>query len=49
MIGSKFKYPEPKNDRIFTLVKIDGYIYRFECGHWVTDSVFVDLVQVSLL
>lgn len=45
MIGEYFKYYNCK--RLFKLVRIDGYMYVFECGHRVTDNVFIDLVRVK--
>lgn len=41
------KYKYPNNDKVFELVKIRGFIYEFKCGHWCTDSVFVDLIDVE--
>jgi hypothetical protein len=29
------------------LKEVTGYRFNFECGHWCTDSVFVDLVRVK--
>ena len=46
MIGAKFKYPE--TDDIFILKEVTGHIYRFECGHWVTNLIFKDLIQLTL-
>ena len=45
MIGRKYRYPNW--NRIFTLVEIRGDMYYFECGHWVTDSVFADLIDIK--
>jgi hypothetical protein len=45
MIGREYKYPNGK--RIFTLTETNGYIYRFACGHWCTDNVFADLIDVK--
>jgi len=42
-----FKYPEPNSNRIFELKKIVGTTYIFKCGHWCTDSVFNDLIDLS--
>lgn len=42
MIGTRFKYPN--SNKWFKLVKIKGFVYYFECGHWCTDNVFVDLI-----
>ena len=45
MIGKKYKYPNSKN--VFVLKEIRGFIYEFECGHWCTDSVFEDLIDLE--
>lgn len=45
MIGKKYKYPN--SIRIFVLKEIRGFIYEFECGHWCTDSVFMDLIDLE--
>ena len=29
------------------LKEVSGYRFNFYCGHWCTDSVFVDLVRVK--
>lgn len=44
-IGRKYKYPG--QTEIFELVKIRGFIYQFKCGHWCTDSVFTDLIDID--
>ncbi len=44
-IGRKYKYWNCP--QIFVLKEIEGWVYRFECGHWCTDSVFEDLVYVK--
>ncbi len=41
----KYKYPDCKD--IFELEKIEGFIYKFKCGHWVTDNVFLDLIDLK--
>ncbi len=48
MIGAKYRYPEPNNKQEFTLHRIVGCIYWFDCGHWVTDLVFEDMIQLTL-
>lgn len=40
-------YTYPKGKRRFKLLRADGRIFEFECGHRVTDCVFVDLVRVK--
>jgi hypothetical protein len=42
------KYRYYKSKRIFILKETDGFIYRFECGHWCTDNVFIDLYNIKL-
>ena len=44
----RYKYPEPSSTDIFILdyIGINGNAY-FKCGHWCTDSVFVDLIDLS--
>jgi hypothetical protein len=44
-IGEYYTYPGSK--RRFKLVEVDGYRFKFECGHWCTDNVFLDLVRVK--
>lgn len=45
MINRKYKYYG--SERIFNLIKTDGFIYRFSCGHWCTDNVFIDLIDLE--
>lgn len=45
-IGATYIYPNDPDNR-FKLVKVTGWIYRFKCGHWCTDSVFMDLINVE--
>jgi len=45
VIGEMYRYPNSK--RLFKLIAVDGWRYRFECGHCCTDTVFVDLIRVS--
>ena len=42
---SKYKYPN--SNKLFTLVEIKGFIYKFKCGHWCTDNVFLDLIDIK--
>jgi hypothetical protein len=44
-LGEYYKYFGCK--RRFKLIEVSGYIFKFECGHWVTDTVFEDLVRVK--
>jgi len=45
MVGCCYRYRNSKI--IYKLKEIDGYKYIFECGHWCTDNVFVDLILVN--
>lgn len=46
--GKFFKYPEPKSNRIFVLSHFDKNKNAiFKCGHWCTDSVFEDLIDLK--
>lgn len=44
-IGEKYRYPDDKKH--FELAQKRGCIFYFKCGHWCTDSVFVDLIRVK--
>lgn len=46
--SKRYKYPEPNEKRIFILDHIgkNGNAY-FKCGHWCTDSVFEDLIDLD--
>ena len=44
-IGEWYKYPNSSEK--FKLKSVDGFIYRFECGHCCTDSVFMDMILVK--
>jgi hypothetical protein len=44
-IGEVYKYPN--QSQRFTLTETNGFIYRFACGHWCTDTVFADLIRVK--
>ena len=43
--GKKYKYPNSNN--VFTLKKVSGFIFHFDCGHWCTDTVFEDLIDIE--
>lgn len=42
------KYKYPKSDKIFVLKNVapNGNVY-FQCGHWCTNNVFVDLIDLD--
>lgn len=44
-IGEKYIYPNDKTKQKFKLTEVSGFIFRFACGHWCTDNVFVDLIR----
>jgi hypothetical protein len=44
-IGEDYRYPRCRHR--FKLVEVRGFIFEFECGHWCTDTVFVDLIRVK--
>ena len=41
------KYRYPKGSKTYELTGIRGCVYLFKCGHWCTDSVFEDLIDVK--
>lgn len=43
-IGGFYKYTN--SNKKFKLVSVTNFIFRFKCGHWCTDCVFVDLINV---
>lgn len=45
VIGEYYRYPN--GTKRFKLIAVDGWVYRFECGHRCTDAVFRDLIRVS--
>lgn len=47
-MGKENKYKYPNSDKIFVLDHIgkNGNAY-FKCGHWCTDNVFEDLIDLS--
>ena len=46
-IGELYKYPGSINPEQYRLIETNGGVFWFECGHWCTDSVFIDLVRVK--
>jgi hypothetical protein len=44
-IGQEYRYPLGR--RKFKLKETNGFVFLFECGHWCTDNVFVDLINVK--
>ena len=46
-IGEEYCYRE--GGEVFILKEFIGFVYVFECGHRVSDSVFADLIRVKTL
>ena len=44
-IGEKYKYPNSR--KIFILKYVTNNMFYFECGHWCTDNVFLDLIRLK--
>lgn len=44
-IGEYYRYPKSRQQ--FKLIEVDEWVFRFECGHWCTDNVFLDLIRVE--
>lgn len=44
-IGEEYRYPN--GTKRFRLVSCSGWIFKFACGHWCTDSVFIDLIRIK--
>lgn len=42
-IGRNYRYPG--SGRKFKLKEVRGFIFEFHCGHFVTDCVFLDLID----
>lgn len=43
-IGAKYKYVR---GRTMVLEKVIDRRFVFKCGHWCTDSVFIDLIDMK--
>jgi len=41
------KYVYPNSNTIFVVKEVRQHSVVFECGHWCTDNVFVDLISVT--
>jgi hypothetical protein len=44
-IGEKFRYPT--SDKIVKLKSVTQNSMIFECGHWCTDNVFIDMYRLK--
>ena len=42
-LGEDYRYGGSRQR--FRLVAADGFVFRFACGHWCTDTVFSDLIR----
>lgn len=45
IIGHEYKYHSHKQK--YKLKSVDRWVYIFDCGHRVTDCVFMDLIDCS--
>ena len=46
-IGEYYYYPQDSKKKLFKLIETNGFVFHFECGHWCTDNVFIDLISVK--
>jgi len=44
-IGEGYKYE--RDNKIFKLKEVSGYLFLFECGHWCSDTIFINLIRVK--
>lgn len=44
-IGEHYRYANGRQK--FRLKSVNGFVFRFECGHWCTDNVFMDLIRMK--
>jgi len=44
-LGEYYQYPN--DNKRFKLIATDGFIFQFECGHWCTENVFMDLIRIK--
>lgn len=42
--GELYRYPG--HEKVFVVESMGRCSVRFECGHWCTDNVIVDLIQI---
>jgi hypothetical protein len=45
-IGNKYKYNNDCAD-ILILKSVKNFIFHFRCGHFCTDNIFVDLIDLK--
>ena len=46
-IGAKYRYPNQKKKFELLSVSENKCSFWFKCGHWCTDNVFIDLINVK--
>lgn len=46
-IGREYKYPDYYKKYKLKEISKNGFVFKFECGHWVTDLVFIDMIDVK--
>jgi hypothetical protein len=46
-IGASYIYPMDLKKTVFKLKGVRGFIFWFECNHWCTDTVFMDLINIQ--
>ena len=50
-IGASYRYPETNVNSNNKFILTDYFenrgVFLFKCGHWCTDSVFVDLINTK--
>jgi len=44
-IGDNYRYPN--NSTKYKLIRVEGFKYFFDNGHWCTDCVFADLIHIK--
>jgi hypothetical protein len=43
-IGEYYRYPNSQKE--YKLLKVERFVYVFDCGHRISDNVFNDLIRV---
>jgi hypothetical protein len=44
-IGEYYRYPKSRQQ--YKLISVNDWRFNFECGHWCTDNVFLDLIRIK--
>jgi hypothetical protein len=49
-IGARYIHSKDLEKRVFKLKEVGGRhrVFRFECGHWCTDSAFGDYINIEI-